>query len=243
MVAAANEDVKLWVAGVPTGPHRIAAGATREVGADLPRFQPGGVGRGDADPATSGQEPPDGGLKQRCGRLGGQEAFAGLLKRGVMGHATEADDGPQIRAIGQQGGDAAIVGFEERLEDQAGEDLMLGIRLGAEAMGVRGYGLGRDGVGGGEDGLGGLACGAHTPIIQGRPPPNQGAEHGFSTEQIETSFVLRRAKPMHLLLPAIIFLTVVLAIYPGAGLAVSGTNGVNSGTNEPARLPDRSTSV
>ena len=53
-----------------------------------------------------------------------------------MGHAFELDRGPQAVAVFQDLHDAAVVGFEELLEHQAGEELVLREFLGAEAMAV-----------------------------------------------------------------------------------------------------------
>ena len=44
-------------------------------------------------------------------------------------------------------GQAAVVGLEERLEDEAGEELGLGELPGAVLVGVPGQGLGADGHG------------------------------------------------------------------------------------------------
>ena len=55
-----------------------------------------------------------------------------------MGHAFELDRGPQAVAVFQDLHDAAVVGFEELLEHQAGEELVLREFLWAEAMAVGG---------------------------------------------------------------------------------------------------------
>ena len=53
-----------------------------------------------------------------------------------MGDATQTKAVTQVRAIAEQGGNAAMVRLEENFEDQASKQLGLGIEFGAEFVGV-----------------------------------------------------------------------------------------------------------
>jgi len=63
------------------------------------------------------------------------------LQRGEVRNGFQFDDGAQVRAVGQEADDAAVVGLEELFQDQAGEQLMLCELLGAEAVGVSRQGV------------------------------------------------------------------------------------------------------
>ena len=59
----------------------------------------------------------------------------------------QAEVGAELREVVEQGDDAAVIGLEEGLEDQASKELGLGVDLRAEAMGVAAEGVGADGQG------------------------------------------------------------------------------------------------
>ena len=58
-------------------------------------------------------------------RLAGQQVPAGLLQRREVRHAVEPEHFAQFRMIGQMRDDAPIVGLQEVLQHQTGEQLML----------------------------------------------------------------------------------------------------------------------
>ena len=72
----------------------------------------------------------DGGVEETTCATEAQQASACLLERGEMGDVTQTEAVTQVGAIAEQGGDAAIVRLEENFEDQASEQLGLGIELG-----------------------------------------------------------------------------------------------------------------
>jgi hypothetical protein len=53
-----------------------------------------------------------------------------------MGHPAQFQGAPQVGQVGQQLGDAAVIGLEEDFQDEASEPLRLRILLGAERVGV-----------------------------------------------------------------------------------------------------------
>ena len=55
----------------------------------------------------------------------------------MVGDPLEAEVGPQLGEVGQGRDDAPVVGLEELLEGQDGEQLVLGIVLAAVLRGVR----------------------------------------------------------------------------------------------------------
>ncbi len=57
------------------------------------------------------------------------------LQHGPVRHSFEFDDGPQIRGVDEQLHDATIVQLLELIKHEAGEQLVLGELLEAEAMG------------------------------------------------------------------------------------------------------------
>ena len=61
-----------------------------------------------------------------------------------MGDVTQTEAVTQVGAIAEQGGDAAIVRLEENFEDQASEQLGLGIEFGAEFVGIGAQNLSSD---------------------------------------------------------------------------------------------------
>src|SRR3954451_19517086 len=101
------------------------------------RARAGGRRRG---AGAAGRGGGDGGVERGAGRRGRQEPLTGLLQGGVVWHGGKADGREQLRAVGQQGRDAAVVELQGRLQRQAGEGLVLGELLGA--VGVR---VGRQG--------------------------------------------------------------------------------------------------
>ena len=90
-----------------------------------------GIEGGTAYAAAPPQMPADGGAEQPTRSAAAQQALAGLVQGGEVGHTAQADGPTQVLAIVQQGSDAAVVGLEEGLEDQADEQLRLRVQLGA----------------------------------------------------------------------------------------------------------------
>ena len=113
------------------------------VSADVPRFQPGAVDGGRRDPPFPdllAEGPCEHGVEHRPARLGREEAGGGLLEGGEVGDDLQADEAGRVGMVGEVVGQAAIVEPRELLEDQAGQELVLGELLGAELVPVRGEG-------------------------------------------------------------------------------------------------------
>ena len=81
-----------------------------------------------------------------------------------MGHLGQAEVVAQGGEVGQQLDDAAVVGLEEGLQDQAGEQLGLRIEFGTIAMRIERKGVGSDGQCLFRDAHRRLAGDAHIPL-------------------------------------------------------------------------------
>src|SRR5262249_26353456 len=117
----------------------------------------GGGGGGRLAPPAPAQQAADGAAQQAAEARAGQQAAAGLVQGGVVGAGPQAQGAGQVGQVLQEDGQAAVVGLEEDLEHQAGEQLRLGELLGAAAVAGTGQAAlaGRQGPAG--DGHGGLA--------------------------------------------------------------------------------------
>ena len=89
--------------------------------------------------------PPYGLVEQLLNMLVSQEARCGLLERGEVRDFLKPDDLAQVRGVGKDGRDAAIVSLEERLEDQARESRYSSGRL-RELLGTAQMGIQRQSV-------------------------------------------------------------------------------------------------
>src|SRR5262249_2279799 len=65
-----------------------------------------------------------------------QQSPRGLLQGREVRHDGQAENGAQVGVLLQMHDDPTVVGLEEGLEDQAGEQLRLGVLLGTKAMRV-----------------------------------------------------------------------------------------------------------
>ena len=75
-------------------------------------------------------------LNSRLARRSVNKRRAALLQGGEVRDRLEGQRLAQVGQVVQQRGHAAVVGLEEDLEDQAGEQLRLGELLGAVLVGV-----------------------------------------------------------------------------------------------------------
>jgi len=92
------------------------------------------AGRVEGDPsqvATPFQETLDRGLEESARPGGFEEPVAGLLEGGKVRHGAEAQMPAQGIEVPKQDGQAAVIGFEKGLQDQAGEELWLRVFFGA----------------------------------------------------------------------------------------------------------------
>ena len=64
---------------------------------------------------------------------------------GEMGDGSQTQRSANIGMIGEVGGKAPVIRFQKRLEGEAGEQLRLGILLGAEFMGIKSQSARRNG--------------------------------------------------------------------------------------------------
>lgn len=148
VAAAVEGGFELGEAAVRHGlPVFLGAAAAHVVAAGVAAVQARRI-QGDArQAAPPAQEMTDGAVEEAAGHGRAQQAAAGLLRRGEVGHAGQAEDGAQVAMVAQLDGQAAIVGLEEGLQDQASEQLGLGELLGAAAMRITGQGRRGEGHG------------------------------------------------------------------------------------------------
>lgn len=140
MVVAVAHDAQLGKAMINHAFPRAAdvPAAADEVAAGRRAFEARGVDRRafDAPPAAHVQTHRR--LQESSGRSGQEQALGRFLQGGVMGDLAQPQGFDQRRAVGQLRHDAAIVGPQEVLQRQAGEELMLRERLGATGVRVGG---------------------------------------------------------------------------------------------------------
>ena len=89
-----------------------------------------------------------------------------------MRHGAKAEAPAELGEVVQQLGEAAVVGLEEGLERQQGEQLVLGVVLAGELRGVGGQRLPRQPQrlpGHGTRRLGHRSRGLHTPLYAAQP--------------------------------------------------------------------------
>ena len=65
-----------------------------------------------------------------------QEAAGSLVQRGEVGHGFEPEGPDQLREVGEQLGDASIVGVKKRFEHETGKQLRLRVDFRAELVWV-----------------------------------------------------------------------------------------------------------
>jgi hypothetical protein len=102
-------------------------------------------------PRPAAQETADGEAQQPAQAPPAQHAGGGLLQGGPVGHAAQAEGAAEVGQLFEVDGDAPVVGLEEGLQGQAGEQLRLGVRLGAVLVGVAAQGPLARGQGGAGD--------------------------------------------------------------------------------------------
>ncbi len=108
--------------------------AANEVRTRRPALQTRGINCGGRDASASAHLLPDGRVQQAPGRLRGEQSSRGFLQRCEVGNTFEFHNLNQCRVIGQVGDNASIVGLEEVLQYQAGEELMLRKHFGTVSM-------------------------------------------------------------------------------------------------------------
>ena len=111
--------------------------ASNEVVADVIRLEATAVDGG----TESGTRTDSGtsclsqrGIEQRIGEAALEQAVHCFLQRGEMRYVVKVNDLSQVLTVGEHGDDTAVIGLEEPLEHEAGEELMLGTLLGAKAV-------------------------------------------------------------------------------------------------------------
>lgn len=115
----------------PTFTVLLALGPTsHEVVADVGGFKAAGVEGSPLDGRLAGSLPSRPRLLQRLIQQGLhvrrlQKPTAGLLDRGEVRHAGQAQRAAEVGVVVQDGDDAAVIGLVELLEDEAGEQLRL----------------------------------------------------------------------------------------------------------------------
>ena len=135
---AVADALPAWIGGAASSDIVITAVAA---------IQPGGVEGDEADAAATRQAPPDRNLQQAANPPEAQQADAGFLQGGEVGHVGQADGSAKIGQVAEPNGNAAIIEFEEGLEDETAEELGLGVEFGTAFTGVRPQGLAADGQG------------------------------------------------------------------------------------------------
>jgi len=136
--AAIEGGFQFRIAAVSDGlPMLCAAVATTDVvAAGMTAVQTGRVESRSLDAFSAFEEAANGGAEESLRHGTAQQASRSFLQRGEVGHGRQADNVSQVRVLDQMHGDAAIVGFEKCLEDQAGEQLRLCVFLRTETMRV-----------------------------------------------------------------------------------------------------------
>src|SRR5439155_23756124 len=114
----------------------LAGGATTAdvIQAAVATVQARGVESSAGHAAAPPQMAADSGAEQASCAGHAEQAAAGLLQGREVGNAAQTHGLTQIPPLLQQCREAAIVGLEEGLEDQAGEELRLGVQLGADLV-------------------------------------------------------------------------------------------------------------
>lgn len=178
-LGAAGDVVAAGVAAVQAaGVHRSPADARASASSSAP-----------AAPPPPFHETLDRRGQQRVGALlRGEQALGRLLQRGEVRHVLQAQHLYQVRQVEQHRRDAAVVGLEEGLEHQAGEELRLGVDLGAVAVGVQRQGLRARFQRLHRHHPWRLAGATHLPVLRARGAAGSGSGVKFSTEQDEIRF-------------------------------------------------------
>ncbi len=83
---------------------------------------------------AAAEEAVDRRAEQPPGHGQAQQAATGLLRRGKVGHDFQGQNPAQVGMVGELSCQAAVVGLEEGLEEQTGEQLVLCEFLGAVAV-------------------------------------------------------------------------------------------------------------
>lgn len=105
-------------------------------------------------------------MQQASGVRLPQQPNRRFLQRGEVRNRGQFQGPRQIGELLQLGGDAAVVSFEERLENEAGEQLRLRDLLGAALVGVEGKGVCTDGQRLTGDAQGRFSGNTHTALYE-----------------------------------------------------------------------------
>src|SRR5262245_4413043 len=124
-VAAVSDAMQAWFSGVST-PHVVVAASTA--------IQARGVQSDAWKTSAVLKETAHSGVEQAPGSRDSEQPPTCLLERGEVRNALQVQKTAQGVEVAQDRGDAAIVGFEERLQNQTDKELMLGVGFGTESM-------------------------------------------------------------------------------------------------------------
>ena len=126
MICTVDQHSKLRITRVFSGLPEIRFAATTldEVLTRVPRFKPSRVNCSQCNPASTAHYAANRVVQQPRDRSGAKQPPSRFMKRRVVRHIGKLDGRTQRRAVRQMGGQATIVGFKKRLQNQASKELM-----------------------------------------------------------------------------------------------------------------------
>ena len=136
MIVRATHQAQLGVMvinhGFPGVSHALAA--ADEVATGTTAFEARRIDRRAFHPLPPAQVQANGGLQKSPRRPREQQAMRGFLEGGEVGNLLQFQNGKQRRMVFKMGRQAAVVGPQEVLQHQAGEQLVLRELLGTVAV-------------------------------------------------------------------------------------------------------------